>query len=99
MQITSSHASLAPVRAAATPVRARVESQPDSAPGRRTDDTVEVSAMANALSKQTQPGTRVSATGIRSGLVERVRREIAAGTYDTPEKLDVALDRMIDELL
>jgi hypothetical protein len=34
---------------------------------------------------------------VRSELVERVRNEIASGTYDTPEKFDLALDAMIDE--
>ena len=33
---------------------------------------------------------------IRSELVERVRREIAAGTYDTPEKWQAALNRLLD---
>jgi hypothetical protein len=31
---------------------------------------------------------------IRWDLVERVRREIAQGTYDTPEKWEAALDRL-----
>jgi negative regulator of flagellin synthesis FlgM len=35
---------------------------------------------------------------IRADLVERVRREIEAGTYDTPEKWDAALDRLLDRL-
>jgi hypothetical protein len=35
---------------------------------------------------------------IRTDLVERVRREIAAGSYDTPEKWDAALDRLWDRL-
>jgi negative regulator of flagellin synthesis FlgM len=35
---------------------------------------------------------------IRTELVERVRREIAAGTYDTPEKWEAALDRLLDRL-
>jgi len=35
---------------------------------------------------------------IRHELVARVRREIAAGTYDTPEKLEIALDRLLNEL-
>jgi hypothetical protein len=35
---------------------------------------------------------------IRKGLVERVRREIAAGTYDTPEKWEAALDRLSKRL-
>ena len=30
----------------------------------------------------------------RTELVERVRKEIASGTYDTPEKMDTALERL-----
>ena len=37
-------------------------------------------------------------TDIRMELVQRVRREIAEGTYDTPEKMQVALDRLLDRL-
>ena len=33
--------------------------------------------------------------GIRHALVARVRREIAAGEYDTPEKMERALDRFL----
>jgi hypothetical protein len=35
---------------------------------------------------------------IRWELVDRVRREIADGTYETPEKWDLALDRLMDRL-
>ncbi len=35
---------------------------------------------------------------VRTDLVARVRREIAAGTYDTPEKWEAALDRLLDQL-
>jgi hypothetical protein len=35
---------------------------------------------------------------IRSELVQRIRKEIADGTYDTPEKWDAALDRLLDRL-
>ena len=35
---------------------------------------------------------------IRADLVERVRREIAAGVYDTPEKWAVALERLLKRL-
>ena len=31
---------------------------------------------------------------VRQDLVARVRREIQAGTYDTPEKMQAALDRL-----
>src|SRR4051812_19941875 len=35
---------------------------------------------------------------LRWDLVVRVRREIEAGTYDTPEKWEIALDRLQAEL-
>jgi anti-sigma28 factor (negative regulator of flagellin synthesis) len=35
---------------------------------------------------------------IRYDLVARVRREIANGTYDTEEKLDAALARLLERL-
>ena len=35
---------------------------------------------------------------IRWELVERVRREIEAGTYETSEKMDLALERLLDQL-
>ena len=34
---------------------------------------------------------------IRWQLVERVRREIAAGVYETPRKWEIALDRLLSE--
>lgn len=42
-------------------------------------------------------GRETPRDGIRHDLVARVRREIAAGSYDTPEKLERALERMIDQ--
>lgn len=38
------------------------------------------------------------ASVIRAELVARVRREIAAGSYDTPEKWEAALARMLRRL-
>lgn len=35
---------------------------------------------------------------IRRELVDRVRREIAAGDYDTPERWEAALDRLLDRV-
>ena len=47
-----------------------------------------------------QSGTapEVRDPSVRYELVARVRREIAAGTYDTPEKLEIALSRMMERL-
>ena len=36
---------------------------------------------------------------IRHEKVEEVRRQIAAGSYETPEKLELALDRLLDEMM
>jgi len=44
-----------------------------------------------------QPAVPVEA-GIREELVARIRREIAEGTYETNDKLAIALDRMIDDV-
>ena len=55
-------------------------------------DSLDISAAAEAVIKAVENGE------IRSDLVARVRSEIAAGAYETPEKLDAALDRLLDEL-
>jgi negative regulator of flagellin synthesis FlgM len=34
----------------------------------------------------------------RPELIERIRQEIAAGTYDSPEKWEAALDRLLNRL-
>jgi negative regulator of flagellin synthesis FlgM len=34
----------------------------------------------------------------RQSLVARIRQQIAAGTYETPEKLNAAVDRLLDQL-
>jgi len=36
---------------------------------------------------------------IRAELVQRVKAELAAGTYETPERLEIALNNLMDELL
>lgn len=35
---------------------------------------------------------------IRNELVERIRREIEAGTYETPEKWEAALENLLEKL-
>ena len=49
--------------------------------------------MAN--NDKTPPGEE---SPIRWELVNRVRLEIEAGTYDTPEKMEIALDRLLEQL-
>ncbi|MEM9366650.1 MAG: flagellar biosynthesis anti-sigma factor FlgM [Planctomycetota bacterium] len=44
-------------------------------------------------------GTTSASDGeIRVDRVAEIRRQIASGTYETPDKLDAALDRLLDEL-
>ena len=55
-------------------------------------DRVEISPAAEAAVRAAEGGD------IRTDLVSRIRAEIAAGTYDTPDKMNVAVDRLLDEL-
>lgn len=53
----------------------------------RGEDRVEISAAAQYLSRADQP--------FRADLVQRVKAEINADTYDTGEKFDIAVRRAI----
>jgi len=59
-------------------------------------DTLSFSEEALRLSDVAQ--TNAGSTKIRFDLVNRIKAEIAAGTYDTPEKMDIALDRMASRI-
>ncbi len=63
-----------------------------AAKAQAASDSVTISPAAEAALNATETGS------IRQDVVNRVRSEIAAGTYETPAKLDVALDRLIDEI-
>ncbi len=55
-------------------------------------DQLDISPAAEAAIQAAEGGK------IRPDLVARVRGDIASGTYETPEKLDAALDRLLDEV-
>jgi len=55
-------------------------------------DQLDISPEAQAAAQAAESGE------VRADLVARVRTEIAAGTYETPEKLNAAFDRLLDEL-
>lgn len=55
-------------------------------------DSVTISSAAEAALHATET------SGIRQDVVSRIRAEIASGTYETPGKLDVALDRLLDQM-
>jgi negative regulator of flagellin synthesis FlgM len=70
----------------------RGQSAGGTAKTQASGDSVTISSAAEAALNATETG------GVRQDLVNRVRSEIAAGTYETPAKLDAALDRLLDEL-
>lgn len=55
-------------------------------------DKVEISSAGEAASLAAESGD------IRADLVARVRGEIANGSYDTPDKMEAALDGLLNEL-
>ena len=56
-------------------------------------DVVEISDIAKLAAKiQELPE-------VRTELVQQVRDELAAGSYETPEKLEIAIDRLMEEFL
>lgn len=60
--------------------------------GTRGADRVEISPAAQAASQAADTG------GIRTDLVNQIRSQIAAGTYESPEKMNAALQRMLDQI-
>lgn len=64
----------------------------DSSINGRLSDSVEVSDHAQFLNRlRLLPEVRME-------VVERVRAAIAEGTYETEERLNIAIDRLLDDL-
>ncbi|MCA9229412.1 MAG: flagellar biosynthesis anti-sigma factor FlgM [Planctomycetales bacterium] len=61
-------------------------------PSATPTDSLDISPAAQAAASAAE------SSEIRSDLVARVRSEISSGTYETPEKLDAALSRLLDEI-
>ncbi len=60
-------------------------------------DKLDLSSAATAANR-IDSGATVAGEGIRFERVAELRRQIADGNYDTPEKMDAALDRFLDLL-
>jgi negative regulator of flagellin synthesis FlgM len=56
-------------------------------------DMVEISLAAKLAAKLQE------IPDVRADLVAKVKAEIAAGTYETPERLEVAIDRLLNDIL
>ncbi|GHT20655.1 hypothetical protein FACS189419_00110 [Planctomycetales bacterium] len=60
-------------------------------------DSVSFSQEALKLSGTAQTETSAPSK-IRFELVNKIKAEIAAGTYDTPDKMDIAVERMASKI-
>lgn len=59
----------------------------------RREDVVDLSDNARLMSKLR------GNSGMRHELIQQIRDEIAAGNYDTEEKLNIAIDNMINDFI
>jgi anti-sigma28 factor (negative regulator of flagellin synthesis) len=59
----------------------------------------EINFTGEALEVSNKMKTESSTANVRFDLVNRIKSEIAAGTYDTPDKMDIAVDRMLDKII
>ena len=57
----------------------------------RATDRLEVSGASHLLAS-------LKASGVRTELVQSLKAQIAAGTYETEAKLDAAVNRLLDEI-
>ena len=62
------------------------------APDTRSVDRVDISAAAEAAIHAAESDE------VRQGLVDQIRAQLAAGTYETPGKLETAVERLLDEI-
>ncbi|MEM7681843.1 MAG: flagellar biosynthesis anti-sigma factor FlgM [Planctomycetota bacterium] len=65
---------------------------PTDTPVRRGSDRLELSSTARLLAQISDT------SAVRQELVNSVKGEIDRGTYETPEKLSSAVDRLFEEL-
>ena len=61
-------------------------------------DEIEISTTAERLSAVGETAGVSEGGEIRFDLVNRIRDEIAAGTYDTPERMDIAMERFLSRI-
>ena len=63
-------------------------------------DEVQISEQAKRMSMMDDLKAKLDALpDVRQDRVDELRAEIEAGAYETPEKLDIATDRLLTEML
>jgi negative regulator of flagellin synthesis FlgM len=69
---------------------------PTPNPSKASVDQLDLSNAAGGVNRMA-PSSAIAGGGeIRIDRVAEIRRQIADGSYETPEKLDAALDRLLD---
>ncbi len=79
-------------QALAGPHTVRAPQRPVAPTTPATGDQLDISEAAQLISQAHD------VPDVREELVTRVRAQIANGSYETPERLDVAIDRLFDEI-
>ncbi|MAE64328.1 MAG: hypothetical protein CMJ18_08650 [Phycisphaeraceae bacterium] len=85
-------AGIRPHGIAVPPNIGRAPATPQTSNGARAGDRVEFSDKARYLARLAE------LPDVREDLVQRVRQEIEAGRYDTPEKIEALLDELAVDL-
>ena len=80
------------------PHRSAAANAATSATTQRGSIQDETSFSEEALRLSDVRGSESSSSGVRFELVNRIKAEIVAGTYDTADKMDIALERLIGRM-
>tara|TARA_R110002049_G_scaffold2750_8_gene22270 strand:- start:221138 stop:221452 length:315 start_codon:yes stop_codon:yes gene_type:complete len=89
---------LNPAQANQTPQRLQSVDPSGSKPSATPVDQLDLSQAASGANRLDLSSQVAGGGEIRVDRVADIRRQIADGNYDTPEKLDAALDRFLDQL-
>lgn len=91
MNTINSTAASSPLRPVA-PATVQHETPVETAPSRSLSDRVELSGVSHLLAA-------LKNNDIRAEKVAAIKAQIDSGTYEDDQKLDVAADRMLDDLM
>jgi negative regulator of flagellin synthesis FlgM len=81
------------------PHGARPAQSPSSGNVTQASDELNLSQAGRAASEAADMvDAAKSLPDIRQDRVDQIRAQIAAGTYETAEKMDIAVDRLLDEI-
>lgn len=81
--------------------RPQAKPQADGVAAKRSSspvDQLDLSSSVTATNRLSATSSTSESSDIRVDRVADIRRQIADGSYETPEKLDAALDRLLDQI-